>query len=663
MSLYFAALGVILASGLLALLAGRSPTANIVGPLGVAAGCAMGLIFACEQLIGGGVWSLTMAWHLPLGRFGLCFDGLTNFFLVPTFLLGGLCAVYGRSSLSFFEGKKNLGAHWFFYSLMVAGQALVYAASDGVLFLAAWEIMSVAPFFLISFNDIDSEVRSAAWTYLVAAHAGLAFLLGFMLLTSAQVGGSFAFTSMVGSLKGTTAVAAFLLALAGFGVKAGIAPLHVWLPEAHPAAPSHVSAYLSGSIIKAGIYGLMRSMTFLAQPEPWQAYLLVTLGLLTALLGIVQAMGKHHLKRLLAYSSVENVGLITMGLGLYLLGRSTGHLDLAALALGGALLHVLAHALMKGSLFLSAGAVLHGAGTVMMNRLGGLMKVMPVTGRIFALGAAAICGLPPLAGFVGELLLYLAAGRLGLALSGPGALTAWTALAGLALVGGIAAIVFVKALGATFLGEPRSEATSHAHDPHRGETIPMVLLGLGVAAFGLSGPWMLSLAAPAMAAAASGSAAAQVLAALGSAMSALWALSMANVALLVLAGLLVVFRFGLLRARPVGSTGTWDCGYSAPTARMQYTASSFSDPMTHLLGGFSGSSSRLDPPVGYFPAKASYAELAPDLVKERGFGPFFSMVDWVAGHLKWLQHGNLNLYILSIMVTLMALLAYNFLAQ
>lgn len=660
MNLLFLSLSILLATAVASALAGRGKAANAIGAAGAVLGCLAGLVFALCHLIQGGQVSAHLHWSLPLGNVSLGVDGLSAFFLLPTFILGAASAVSGYGFLTFYVDHKPLGAHWFFFNLMIAALALVMCASDGVLFLAAWEAMSLAPFFLISFHhDEYDAVRSAAWTYLVAAHAGFAFLLVLFTLLGGAAG-SFAFADFTkATLSPGLTTVLFLLGLVGFGIKAGLAPMHVWLPEAHPAAPSHVSAYLSGALLNGGIYGLIRLQSFLGRPAPWQAYLLLALGLATALLGIVSAMGKRHLKRLLAYSSVENIGLITLALGLALLAKATGHPDLAALSLAGALMHVLAHCLMKGSLFLAAGSVLHGAGTVDMNRLGGLMKAMPVTGAVFALGAAAICGLPPLAGFFSELTIYLAAGFLGLELSGADALIALGGLTGMALTGGLALIVMTKALGMTFLGNPRSQAGEHAHDPSWFETGPMVGLGLCCLLAGLASPFLLDLTVPGISAVL-GLEAAPALALVRHILS---AASLAGAGLLVLGLALAWVRHRLLSGRPVRSAETWGCGYLAPSARVQYTASSFSQPMTDLLGPLAGGTAKAERPRGYFPAYASYRQASADLVKERGFVPFFQAVDWLAGHLKWLQHGNLNLYILYILATLIALLAWNFLSQ
>ena len=267
--------------------------------------------------------------------------------------------------------------------------------------------MSLASFFLVMFDDEKESVRRAGWIYLVAMHLGTAFLLAMFLLLG-QERRLAGFRAALGRARRRSGVL-FLLAVVGFGTKAGFIPLHVWLPEAHPAAPSHVSAVMSGVMIKTGIYGLLRMLTLLGPPPAWWGWTLLGIGVVSGVLGVLFALAQHDLKRLLAYHSVENIGIIALGLGVGLLGISYGNPTMAALGFAGGLLHVVNHAVFKSLLFLGAGSVLHATGTGEIDRLGGLLKRMPVTGATFLVGAAAISGLPPLNGFVSEFLIYLGA--------------------------------------------------------------------------------------------------------------------------------------------------------------------------------------------------------------------------------------------------------------
>jgi len=281
---------------------------------------------------------------------------------------------------------------------------LVVVARNGVLFLMSWELMSLASFFLVTLEDEKESVRRAGWIYLIAMHLGTAFLLAMFLLLG-QNAASLDFERL--STAAAPSGVFFLLAVIGFGTKAGFIPMHVWLPEAHPAAPSHVSAVMSGVMIKTGIYGLLRILTLLGPPAAWWGWTLVAIGIVSGILGVLYALAQHDLKRLLAYHSVENIGIIALGLGIGVLGISYSNPMMAALGFTGGLLHVVNHALFKSLLFLGAGSVLHATGTGELDRLGGLLKRMPVTGTTFLIGAVAISGLPPLNGFVSEFLIYL----------------------------------------------------------------------------------------------------------------------------------------------------------------------------------------------------------------------------------------------------------------
>ncbi|MBO4301060.1 MAG: hypothetical protein J5861_05605, partial [Desulfovibrio sp.] len=444
--------------------------ANILGAVGASIGCLTGLVALAV-----GPWTeavtLYLPWGLPVGSCTLGLDTTSRLFLLPVFGLGFVCAISGGLSLRHEPPEMhNLGAHWLFYLLLLLGLALVMAARDAVFFMLAWEIMSLAPFFLIDFNDGDSKVRDASWVYLTAAHLGAVALMAFFVLLWQVTGqtalsGAAMHTALAKAGPGLQATL-FVLAVLGFGAKAGLAPMHVWLPEAHPAAPSHVSALLSGAMINAGLYGIIRSLALLAPagkaPE-WWGWALLLLGLTTGIMGILKATAQINLKRLLAYSSVENMGLMTMGLGAGLIGLSCGNSWIAVMGISGALLHMCNHATFKGLLFLCAGEVLHACGTVRMAQLGGLQKKLPLAGIAFAVGAASIACLPPFNGFAGELLLALSL------LDGP-SLTGverqmglLLSFAGLACISGLAAALYAKAYGITFLGQPRSGFATNAH--------------------------------------------------------------------------------------------------------------------------------------------------------------------------------------------------------
>ena len=481
----------ILIAGAIWSLATRNKLSRQVGPLTavigslLAAGVSGWVLFAGQEI------DLVLPWSFPLGSFHIGIDALTAIFILPVAVISALAAVYGRTYLHGAAEEKDLSYSWGLFNLFVASMFLVLMARNGFLFLAAWEIMSLSSFFLMLYDHHQPEVGRAGWIYFIAAHIGVAFLLVMFVLLDSS--GTMEFDQF--SVDGRYASIVFVLGLIGFGSKAGIVPLHVWLPEAHPVAPSHVSAVMSGVMIKLGIYGILRMLLFLGDPNPWWGWSLVAVGAVSGILGVLFALAQHDLKRLLAYHSVENIGIIFLGLGIGVIGIASGNAIMATMGLCGGLLHVLNHAVFKSLLFMGAGAVQHATGTLQLDRLGGLLKRMPVTGVSFLVGSIAISALPPLNGFVSEFFIYYAS------LSGvSGSEQPWAGvavLASLAVIGGLAAACFCKACGVTFLGEPRSEAVAGAHEAEKGMLVPMIILAGLCLAMGLSGVWLLKLVLPA----------------------------------------------------------------------------------------------------------------------------------------------------------------------
>lgn len=652
MQLLLASLLLLVLSGLLSWALGDSKAATRAGVWGGIAACAVGLVPAVQALLGTPIPELRAAWDVPGGSFYVGLDALSALFLVPILALSALGLLYGSEYMA--HSRRPRG-HWLFYNLLTASMALVVLARNGVLFLVAWETMAVASFFLVTTDDDRESVREAGWTYLVATHLGTAFLLGLFALLGRYAGSlDFDRFEALAGLPAGAAAAAFLLAVVGFGAKAGFVPFHVWLPEAHPAAPSHVSAVMSGVMIKTGIYGLVRALTFLGPPPAWWGWTLVALGLVCGIGGVLFALAQHDLKRLLAYHSVENIGIITLGLGTGLLGLAKGVPAVAVLGFAGALLHVINHAVFKGLLFLGAGSVLHAAGTGDIDHLGGLIKRMPRTALAFLVGAAAIAGLPPLNGFVSEYLIFLASFRGATSPATGLAVPLMVGLAGLALISGLAAACFAKAFGIVFLGEPRSAHVEHAHDPGAPMRLAQGVLAGACVAIGLAAPLSVHAVLPA-AGVAMGLPATDVL---GTHAPGLGGITTSFAALFALAAALAWLRRRLLAGRAVGETGTWDCGYAAPTARMQYTASSFAQPLTDLFQAVLRTRAALTPPQGLFPGAAACATHTPDVCREGLYRPLFEALGRGLVGLRRLQHGNLHLYILYIALTLLVLLAW-----
>jgi hydrogenase-4 component B len=651
-------LGVVLAavSGLPALLITRHSTlGQRVTTTLVATGDVLGLAGIAVFWARGDCRPIALPWPIPGGEFHVSIDGLSALFLLPVFLISLLGSIFGLSYWKQTDHPANGRKLGLFYGLLTAGMGLLLIARNSILFLFGWEIMALAAFFLVTTEDHDKDVRAAGWIYLVATHiATLCLFAIFALLRS--VSGSFNLSVLNdSSLMPGMATAIFVLTLIGFGIKAGIMPLHVWLPSSHAIAPSHVSAIMSGVIIKMGIYGIVRITSLFPHPPLEWGGILIGLGAVSGVLGVVFAIGQHDLKRLLAYHSIENIGIIVIGIGLALAARSLGRADWIILGMSGALLHVWNHSFFKSLLFLSAGSVIHAVRTREIDRLGGLAKAMPRAAFCFLVGAVAICGLPPLNGFVSEFLIYLGLfATLGRDSRSSYALAALAAPA-LALIGALAVACFVKVFGAVFLGNARSASAAYAHDPGPSMLGPMTVLVaccflIGVAP-GLLAPVLgkaLSAWAPEL-----GHAAPRLtaLAPLG------WtsAMSLALLAVLALTSVLLRLR---LKASVVTIGPTWGCGYVAPTPRMQYTSSSFAQILVDLFAWALRPQTHRPKSMGVFPKPTSFHSDVPDVALEEGVLPTFRLGAWLLSWLRVFQQGSIQSYFLYIFLALVALMLW-----
>jgi formate hydrogenlyase subunit 3/multisubunit Na+/H+ antiporter MnhD subunit len=656
MSWLLAGFGIWLIGGMLSVGLSRRPLlACRVASMSVVIGSVLAAVPVMGVLLGQPALIWRHSWSLPMGDLALRLDPLAAWFIMPLLLVSALAAVYGAEYLRSSHSDR-LGSAGFFFNLLVASMVAVILASDAVLFLIAWEVMSVSSFFLVTFEDERESVCEAGWIYLVATHLGTGFLLAFFVLMGRETGTmDMQRWAELGVGDPRLAGILFLLAVIGFGTKAGLMPFHVWLPEAHPAAPSHVSAVMSGIMIKTGVYGLVRVLGMLGEPSLWWGWTLVGAGLLSGVGGVLFALAQHDLKRLLAYSSVENVGLITVGLGFGLLGTATQNHLLTVLGFGGALAHVLNHALFKSLLFLGAGSVVHATGTRLLDELGGLSKRMPWTATVFVIGAVAICGLPPLNGFLSELLLVLGAFRA--VMGEPVSVVAAGVLGvgSIALISGLSAATFSKAFGMVFLGEARQPLSHPAHEPGAGMRWPMGVLAAACITVGVMPGLMLRPLD-------------SVLISLGPLTGrhgvspvfegwGMW-LTVSALILLGLVAVLLVLRRRLLAGRPVTQALTWDCGYARPTVRMQYTASSFVQPITALFSPLLRARAKLVRPDGLFPGRAAMVTETPDLAHSELYQPVGQRLAAHLARLRWMQQGKVQLYVLYVAVTMLVLLLW-----
>ena len=654
MNLYLAALAV-LAAGALAgpLLARRPALALRVGSGAAVLGSLLGLAAVVPFLLGAPPAERILPWSVPLGSFHLRLDPLAAFFQAALFTVAMPVSVFGAGYMKPHLGRKPLGAFVFFYGLLILAISLVFAAADGVLFLVAWELMTIAIFVVVTFDDDRAQVRRAGFVYLVASHIGTTSLI-FLFLVLGGTAGSYDFVRFE-ALRNSVVVAPALLfglGLLPFGTKAGLVPLHVWLPEAHPAAPSHVSALLSAVTIKTGVYGLLRLLGFLPALPVGYGLLLAAIGLGSALVAITLMLGQQDIKAALAYSSVENVGLVVFGIGLGVAAGAKGLPVVAALGFGGALFHVWNHALMKGLAFLGAGTLVHAAHSQDLEKMGGLLMRLPLTGALFLVGTASLAALPPLAGFASEWLLYLGLLSGAGASSGAGPLLGYLAVAALALVGAIAAISFTRIAGVALLGTPRSPEAARAREVPAATWVPLAVLAAGCILFGLFPGLPLRLVVP-VAVQLGAAEAPQVLAPAADLPSA--------PRFVVLVLLALVIAIVLLRRRLGGgatAADTWGCGFAAPTSRMEYTASSYSQLfLSGLVPRALRSRVHFQSPRGIFPRKGSFRTDAQDPARTRLFDPLFRELGDRMSRLRRFQAGRLNLQLLYTLLTLVVLLS------
>ncbi len=597
---------------------------------------------------------------LPWLPWRLRLDALGAFFLG---LVGALVSAVGLYAPGYLRGlahgRDPLSALGGFLGLFVAGMLLVVLADGAFAFMVAWELMSLASYFLVAFHHEQAASRRAAFLYLLMAHlGGLAILLAYGVL--AAFGGGFSFEAMrAAAVPAGWASVAFALAFFGFGAKAGLLPLHAWLPEAHPAAPSHVSALMSGVMLKVAVYGFVRfTFDLLGQPQWGWGVAVLAVGSLSALMGVLYALMQHDLKRLLAYHSVENMGIIFVGLGLSLLFLAEGERLVGALALVAALYHAVNHALFKGLLFLGSGAVLQAARERDLERMGGLLRRMPWTGLSFLVGCLAISALPPFNGFVSEWLTFQAALQAWRLDSGVLRSLVPIAAAMLALTGALAAACFVKVYGIAFLGQPRSRNVRRAREVAPGMRAAQALLAAACLLLGVL-PTVAVALLDAVPAQLLGQALPQA-----TAHGWLWLTPISPEAAsygapAVLAGLAGAWLAARWLARRVGGplsvrrVDPWDCGFGPPDARMQYTATSFAQPIRRVFGPLF----RVE--AGLRPGKEGGVRYELH-VRDRLWGllyePVGRWVDRSARRVARLQSGNVRVYLAWSFATLLLLL-------
>ncbi|MBR7144948.1 MAG: hypothetical protein IKD10_08395 [Lentisphaeria bacterium] len=556
-------------------------------------------------------------------------DGMMLCFQLPIIFVG-IAAAWHSIGYMQEHGRHRMNLYWFLFNLTIFAMLTVTMLNKGFVFLLTWELMGLVSFGLVAFDWGKDKVRQAAWIYLLACEAG-----GLLLVWVLTMNPEYVAAATVGTII-------------AFGLKAGFPLLHVWLPEAHPAAPAPVSAVMSAAMIPLGFYGIMVWSPWVIEIPAvgWTAFFAGLSGMFG---GILFGSAQSDLKRLLAYSSVENIGIVTLAFGLALLGRSAENHLMMSMAATGAFLHIINHSLLKGTLFLGAGSVYKSMHTLNMDVMGSLVRKLPATGLLFTVSGMGISGLPPFCGFVSELLIYMAAFN-GIAYGSGGIFAAsLTAVIALALTGGLAAAAFAKTISAVFAGEPRSEAARDAEP----ESLSMVLAQLlpGVAAL------LMTFAAPVLLVYfTAGKISNEIIKPL--VYNACFAL-----ALCWLTVIFMLWRKSLSKRKQNSENLTWDCGFAEPTARMQYTASAFIQPLADLFNSILRQKKSVAAVKELFPKKAEFIVETPDGAGRWLWAPFFKTASFVSDKVKHLQSGFLHIYILIMVLAILLMLGWSFIAK
>ena len=551
--------------------------------LAVLTGCViLSTVWSIEVLFGN-IPEIKITYQLPfiLKTFNLTIDRLSAFFILVVNITVFVGSIYARGYLKpYYQSKNSLrfSIHFFSYLWLYFSMIMVVIIREGLSFLIVWEIMAISSFLLVIFDAEDTTIMKTGISYLIQMHVGMFFLMVAFLIVDRETG-EMSFDALSTYFSSHSNLFLFILFFIGFGIKAGFIPLHTWLPQAHPAAPSHVSGVMSGVMIKMGIYGILRVLLSVQYDLLQIGILILVVSLISGILGVMMAIVQHDLKRLLAYHSIENIGIIGIGIGLGVIGLSTGNNALSLLGFSGGLLHVLNHSLFKSLLFFNAGSVYQATHTRNIEQLGGLMKRMPYTSVLFLIGSLAICGLPPFNGFISEYLIYLGMFKSLSAASLYQSITILGTIVGLSLIGGLAIFCFTKAFGIVFLGEPRSEKAFSAVEVSKDMIIPQYISVVLIVLIGLVSVWFVK---PVFEIISAGFRLTNISIEAVSSMSDLTQISIISGIFILTVVILLIYRHYHLKSKVVSYGPTWGCGYTAPSPKQQYTATSYAYNYNHL---------------------------------------------------------------------------------
>ena len=651
MTLFFLSMLIIFSGGALALILGRKFTLmKAAAVLTIGVGCFLGLIDASDKLMHPEEYSASFGY---LNSFSLSFqiDTLSSFFLIAIFAVSLLAVIYSFHYMDKPKKAVRTSFNYFFFSLLIASMAMVVTASNIISFMLSWEIMSLSSFFLVIYNHQSQENRKAGYLYFVFSHVGALFIFaGFGLVYGFT--GSFGFETLA-SLPDNVKLLVFILTFIGFGSKAGVFPFHVWLPHAHPAAPSHISAVMSGVMIKTGIYGIVRMYALLNLHTPLFGYIVLIAGIISGILGVVYALGQHDLKRLLAYHSVENIGIILIGIGIGMIGVNSGNPVMAVLGFSGGLLHVLNHSIFKSLLFMGAGIVIQKTGTRTIDALGGLLKNMKITGITFLIGSLAISGLPPFNGFVSEFFVYIG-GFKGVALSGTPFVLSLLGIISLAVIGGLALACFTKVFGVVFQGEPRSKPAENVNEKGAAMLIPMLILAAACILIGIFPQVFILMAIKATSSLGLGYGRIP----LEPFIEMTGNITRFSAIFFIVLFTILALRTILYRGKEITRSGTWGCGFTQPTVKMQYTGSSYAASILDFFRPVAPMEEDHPGVRGRFPEKTHYHSHVSDIAELHMENVIVRPVVSLFDKLRWIQHGDIHLYIGYILLAIVVLLFF-----
>ncbi len=591
---------------------------------------------------------------LPFGNVVFEIDSLSRFFIIIISIVTALASIYANGYMQPYLNKgKRVASHCFFFPLLTAAMLMVVTVQNAFFFLIIWELMSLASFFLVIFEDDKKEVLSAGIKYLIYMHISVIFIIAAFALMSVY-SNSYDFVHFKNMfidyphLKDIV----FLLAFIGFGTKSGFVPLHNWLPDAHPAAPSHVSAVMSAVMIKTGIYGILRVLQIIGEPTLIIAYTILFVSVITALYGIIYAVNQKDIKKLLAYSSVENIGLIGIAIAVLSFGLLYHYDLLIIFSMIGCFLHILNHSIFKSLLFMGAGSVYLKTHTKNIELLGGLIKKMPYTAVFFLFAVVAICAFPPLNGFVGEFFIYTGLLYMMKISSSSIFVPAILSIAAVALVGTLVILAMSKLYSITFLGLPRSEHSNNVKsDVAKSMLIPMCIFALLTLFIPLLLPYITFMVVP-FKAFCNFSYGADI--DLFAVLNVLMQMIYIPVVLIVFIGLVLLVRFLLVRKSEKHET--WGCGYDKGNNHIQYTASSFVSPFTSILTPLFKKIFDVKKPKGLFPKDAHYNATVEDVEEAYIINPVLKFDEKFLSKFERLQDGNIQHYILYGLIFLIIIL-------